>query len=116
MIEFILSDACNACGTCAEVCPTGVFDAVPGQPPVIARAGDCQTCFMCELYCQQDAIFVGPDAERIEGFDAQTTRISGLMGEMRRHHGWDEWALGGHYPNQHWRMEDVFARARAAAE
>ena len=38
------------------------------------------------------------------------------MGEMRRHHGWDEWALGGHYPNQHWRMEDVFARARAAAE
>ncbi len=113
MIEFILAEACNACGRCVEVCPTAVFDRMPDGLPKIARPGDCQTCFMCELYCREDAIFVGPDAGRIEGFDPQATHRAGLMGEMRRHHGWDEW--DGRYPNQHWRMEEVFLRARHLA-
>lgn len=112
MIEFILASACNGCGRCVQICPTAVFDPPAQGVPVIARAADCQTCFMCELYCREDAIFVGPDPERIEGYDPLA--VAGLMGEMRRHHGWDEWAEGGRYPDAHWRMEQVFARARTA--
>ncbi len=110
MIEFILADSCDGCGRCVEICPTLVLDT--GPVPVIARAEDCQTCFMCELYCPRDAIFVGPDADRVEGFDPATVTAAGLMGEMRRHHGWDEWAGDPRYPNDHWRMETVFERAR----
>jgi ferredoxin len=25
--------------------------------------GDCQTCFMCELYCPADALYVAPSCE-----------------------------------------------------
>lgn len=116
MIEFILEDACSGCGTCIEICPTGVFATGSGAAPRIAQHQDCQTCFMCELYCREDAIFVGPDAERIEGFDPDATRAAGLMGEMRRLHGWDEWEGDPRYPNEHWRMDQVFARARLLAE
>ncbi|HEY0212076.1 MAG TPA: ferredoxin family protein [Paenirhodobacter sp.] len=115
MIEFIAADTCNACQRCVEICPTAVFDATPAGPPRIARPESCQTCFMCELYCREDAIFVGPDAERIEGFDPETIRRAGLMGEMRRQHGWDEWQGDPRYPNDHWRMEQVFERARTLA-
>lgn len=111
MIEFILAEACNGCGRCVEICPTDVF----GPGPVIARPENCQTCFMCELYCPQDALFVGPDAERVEGFEPAAVAASGLMGEMRRDHGWDEWAGDPRYPNDHWRMESVFARAASLA-
>ena len=69
MIEFILASACTGCGRCVEICPTAVFDPSARGVPVIARATDCQTCFMCELHCREDAIFVGPDPEKIEGFD-----------------------------------------------
>lgn len=116
MIEFILEDRCTGCNTCVEVCPTGVLAAAPSAPPRIAHVGDCQTCFMCELYCREDAIFVGPDAERQEGFSPAAVVAAGLVGEMRRLHGWDEWEGDPRYPNEHWRMDEVFARARALAE
>lgn len=115
MIEFIVEDRCSACNRCVEICPTNVFDLVEGQVPRIARQEDCETCYMCELYCTHDAIYVGPNWEQPEPVDRQAIIASGLLGEFRRHHGWDEWAGDPRYTNEHWQMESVFLRAREAA-
>lgn len=115
MIELVIAERCAGCDACVAICPTNVLDAVPGGPPVIARQEDCQTCFMCELYCRGDAIFVGPDCEKPVPVDKDAILVSGLLGEFRRHHGWDEWEGDPRYPNEHWRMESVFLRARDMA-
>jgi NAD-dependent dihydropyrimidine dehydrogenase PreA subunit len=113
MIELVVADRCTACNACVEVCPTNVFDTGPDGLPVIARQADCQTCFMCELYCKSDAIFVAPDCEHPTPVDASAIAASGLLGQFRRDSGWDEWH--GRYPNEHWRMDGVFRRARDTA-
>ena len=59
MIELIVAERCTSCGECVKVCPSNVFEARPEGPPVIARLADCQTCFLCELYCKADALYVG---------------------------------------------------------
>jgi NAD-dependent dihydropyrimidine dehydrogenase PreA subunit len=112
MIELVVTDRCTGCNACVKVCPTNVFD--PGDRlPVIARPEDCQTCFMCELYCQADALYVGPDCERQHPADEAAIVASGLLGQFRRESGWDEWADDPRYANEHWRMELVFQRAAA---
>jgi NAD-dependent dihydropyrimidine dehydrogenase PreA subunit len=60
MIELVIASRCIDCDRCVKVCPTNVFDPVPGGHPVIARQRDCQTCFMCEAYCPVDALYVAP--------------------------------------------------------
>jgi NAD-dependent dihydropyrimidine dehydrogenase PreA subunit len=112
MIELLLTDRCTGCNACVATCPSNVFDAVPGGVPVIARQEDCQTCFMCELHCVADALYVGPNCDAPEPIDPVAVRKSGLLGQFRRHSGWHEWE--GHYPNEHWRMDEVFRRARGA--
>jgi NAD-dependent dihydropyrimidine dehydrogenase PreA subunit len=112
MIEFIVQDQCAQCNACVAICPTNVFDAIDGGIPVIARPEQCQTCFMCELYCDADAIYVGGDCLRIEGADQDAVRASGLMGQFRRDSGWGEWGDDPRYRNEHWRMEGIFLRAR----
>ena len=109
MIALLLTDRCTGCDRCVAVCPTNVFEAMPGAPPVIARAQECQTCFMCELYCQADALYVDPNADQQRPADAEILVASGLLGQYRRESGWDEWAE--RYPNEQWRMETVFRRA-----
>ncbi len=63
MIELLSATRCIGCDRCVDVCPTDVFDRVPGAVPVIARQGDCQTCFLCEAWCPVDALWVA--AERV---------------------------------------------------
>jgi NAD-dependent dihydropyrimidine dehydrogenase PreA subunit len=111
MIELLLADRCTGCNRCVEICPTNVFDAVQGGRPVIARAEDCQTCFMCELYCQADALFVHPNADERVPVQPSAIVAAGLLGQYRRESGWDEWE--GQYPNEQWMMEQVFRRAAA---
>lgn len=88
MIELISSSRCTSCNRCVEVCPTGVFDAVEHGIPAIARPDDCQTCFMCELYCPVDAMYVHPFAgERVGVLEADLVR-QGLLGSYGRALGW----------------------------
>lgn len=115
MIELVVADRCTRCNTCVSVCPMNVLEAVSDAPPRIARQDDCQTCFMCELYCEADAIYVAPDCENPTPVEEAAIVASGLLGEFRRHHGWHEWAGDPRYPNEHWRMEGVFLRARELA-
>lgn len=112
MIELVIADRCTGCNACVEICPTNVLDEGEAAPPQIARQADCQTCFMCELYCQADAIYVAPDCERPSSVDESAILASGWLGEFRRHHGWHEWEGDPRYPNEHWRMESVFLRAK----
>lgn len=87
MIEFIDAQRCTSCDICVSACPTNVFDKTDGIP-VIARQADCQTCFLCELYCPEDALFVSPFAEQGESIDPATLRESGMLGSYRRAVGW----------------------------
>ena len=114
MIELIVESRCTACNTCVEVCPRDVLIPDEGGVPIIAYQTDCQTCFLCELYCRADAIYVHPDAGHTHPQDKATLEASGLLGEYRRNSGWDEWAEHKDLQNQHWRMEDVFRRARSS--
>jgi NAD-dependent dihydropyrimidine dehydrogenase PreA subunit len=113
VIELILSDRCTNCGACVEVCPTNVIDPSAAGPPVLARIEDCQTCFMCELHCRADAIYVAPDCDRRVEVTPEEVVASGCLGQYRKHSGWDEWAE--HFPNNQWLMETVFRRAGEVA-
>jgi NAD-dependent dihydropyrimidine dehydrogenase PreA subunit len=111
MIALIVEQRCNACNLCVDVCPANVFDRLEARPPIIARQTDCTTCFMCELYCRQDALYVAPDCEAPTQVDVASVLASGQLGRYRRDAGWDEWQ--GIYPNEQYLMERVFRRARA---
>jgi NAD-dependent dihydropyrimidine dehydrogenase PreA subunit len=90
MIEHIFQDICTGCNTCVSACPTHVLEPAQGaNTPIIARLDQCQTCFMCELYCEQDAIYVGADQRRAEPVDPESIRSSGLLGKLRRDYEWD---------------------------
>jgi NAD-dependent dihydropyrimidine dehydrogenase PreA subunit len=88
MIELVSAERCTQCNICVAVCPLNVFDSVPDAPPVIARQGDCQTCFMCELYCPVDALYVAEDAERPKEVDEHQLDLAALFGSYRKAIGW----------------------------
>ena len=88
MIEVSDAERCTACNICVTVCPTNVFDKIADSIPVIARQSDCQTCFMCELYCPDDALYVSPFAEKVQPVDLIALREAGTLGSYRRAVGW----------------------------
>jgi len=88
MIEIVSASRCTGCNICVQACPTNVFEAVPGGIPRIARQDDCQTCFMCELYCPEDALYVAPQADRPEAVEEAVAEAQGLLGSYRRSIGW----------------------------
>jgi NAD-dependent dihydropyrimidine dehydrogenase PreA subunit len=92
MIEVVDPVRCTRCDICVRVCPTNVFDAVPGDVPVIARHSDCQTCFQCEAWCPADAIFVGPSRFPAAPGSPETDRDHladrDLLGLYRARVGW----------------------------
>ncbi|MDB5818955.1 MAG: 4Fe-4S ferredoxin [Rhizobacter sp.] len=88
MIEIVDAERCTACNICVSACPTNVFEAVAGGPPRIARQEDCQTCFMCELYCPEDALYVAPIADRGATPAEREAAAEALMGSYRSAIGW----------------------------
>ncbi|GIQ74134.1 MULTISPECIES: ferredoxin family protein [unclassified Bradyrhizobium] len=89
MIEVIDGERCTSCDICVNVCPTNVFDKTDGIP-VIARQGDCQTCFLCELYCPEDALYVSPFADQAQPIDLVALKQTDSMGSYRRAVGWTD--------------------------
>ncbi len=90
MIELVSESRCIACDKCVRVCPTNVFDAVPGEAPRIARKSDCQTCFLCEAYCPTDALFVAAEAHEHVRVDEGALVEKKLLGVYRDHLGWSK--------------------------
>jgi NAD-dependent dihydropyrimidine dehydrogenase PreA subunit len=88
MIELISRDRCIQCDACVDACPDNVFDARAGDIPVIARLSDCQTCFLCEVYCPVDALYVSPLKEGRETVDEAELIALGRLGSYRRALGW----------------------------
>ncbi|MFC0472653.1 ferredoxin family protein [Halalkalibacter kiskunsagensis] len=88
MIELVSETRCIGCNLCVSVCPTNVFDAREGEAPVIARQSDCQTCFMCELYCPVDALYVDPNAEESIQANEEVLIDKGYLGDYREKNGW----------------------------
>jgi NAD-dependent dihydropyrimidine dehydrogenase PreA subunit len=87
MIEEIFASRCTGCNECVTACPDHVLDkGEGGAPPVIARQDQCQTCFLCELYCAHDAIYVGValPGEVLDLPPAETR-----LGRVRHDYGWD---------------------------
>lgn len=62
-IVSIDDKSCVNCGMCVKICPMDVLrpdDAVPR----IAYRQDCQSCFLCRLYCPTNALKVTADRTR----------------------------------------------------
>ena len=95
MIELISDSRCTACDRCVDVCPTNVFDPVTGAIPAIARPDDCQTCYMCELYCPADALYVHPFAAEHVVVDETHLTQDGSFGTYARALGWTRARAGG---------------------
>ena len=88
MIELLSESRCTGCNLCVRACPANVFELREGEAPVIARQDDCQTCFMCELYCPVDALYVSPYAERSVAISEEALERDGVLGSFARNMGW----------------------------
>jgi len=55
--DFIADEKCNACGTCAAVCPVKNIDMVEGKP---VWKHNCEMCCACLHFCPVEAIQYGP--------------------------------------------------------
>ena len=90
-----------------EVCPTQVFDAVDGSIPVIARPDQCQTCFMCELYCPADAMYVDPNADAHVAISEEALIARGMLGAYARALGWKKARAAGTENDQTHKLFEV---------
>jgi NAD-dependent dihydropyrimidine dehydrogenase PreA subunit len=115
MIELVSDSRCVGCDICVKVCPTNVFEAVSGQAPVIARQEDCQTCFMCELYCPTDALFVAPEADGNVQVSEDELAQRGALGSYRAAIGWGPGRTPGAQRDQSFRLLYMAPAALGAA-
>jgi adenylylsulfate reductase, subunit B len=57
MPPIIHEDQCNACGVCADICPTDVFGPTGKKTvPTVRFPEECWHCNACVLDCALDAI------------------------------------------------------------
>lgn len=104
MITHIFEELCTGCDACVVACPTHVLDPGPNGAPIIARLDQCQTCFLCELHCAADAIYVGSDQRGPETIDPAAVKASGLLGAVRRDYGWAETGEDPDKLREFWRL------------
>jgi NAD-dependent dihydropyrimidine dehydrogenase PreA subunit len=109
MIEFISDSKCVSCGLCVSVCPTSVFEQEKGKVPVIARKDDCQTCFMCEVYCPVDALYVSPTVEEVKVNELELEE-SEFLGSYRREIGWGKGKSPGAAEDASYKMFQLMSK------
>ena len=63
MIERIDYDKCTNCDICYDICPMDCFGKI-GNLVYIAYPHDCMCCYLCELHCCDDALYVSPERGR----------------------------------------------------
>ena len=52
MPPIIIQEKCNACGICADICPTDVFRITnKGEIPEVRYAEECWHCNACVFEC-----------------------------------------------------------------
>jgi NAD-dependent dihydropyrimidine dehydrogenase PreA subunit len=95
MIELVSDGRCIRCDICVRVCPANVFDKDDQGLPFIARQDDCQTCYLCEIYCPTDALFVAQAADGPTGVTEEWVTDRGLWGNYARGLGWSRGRAGG---------------------
>jgi NAD-dependent dihydropyrimidine dehydrogenase PreA subunit len=95
MIEIVSERRCIACDKCVKACPANVFDPVPDAAPVITRQAGRQTCFLCEIYCPTDALYVAPNAEGPTAVSEAEIEAAGLFGSYASGLGWKRGRPGG---------------------
>ena len=110
MIELISESRCTSCNRCVDVCPTNGFDVHPEAIPIIARPDQCQTCFMCELYCPVDAMYVDPCADAHVMVSEQELIEQGRLGGYARSLGWRKARAGGTVDDLTHRLFDIGVR------
>ncbi len=94
MIAHLIAERCTNCSACVAACPALVFD--PGEVrPVIARADACQTCYLCELACSEDALYVAPENDSQDAPPVAQLIAAGLIGRIRADSGWNDPLDGG---------------------
>ena len=60
----IKTSLCTNCSACVDACPMDVLRPSEQTTPVIAYGEDCQSCYLCTIYCPSGAIVVTPDRAR----------------------------------------------------
>ena len=95
MIEVVSAPRCIRCDICVRVCPADVFRKDPEGLPVIAQQDDCQTCFLCEIYCPTDALYVAEEAHGPIGITKAAVEARDLFGVYARSLGWSRGRAGG---------------------
>lgn len=89
MIAHLIAERCTNCAACVAACPALVFD--PGaERPVIARADACETCYLCELACAEDALYVAPETDSHDAPPVHDLIAAGLIGRIRADSGWND--------------------------
>ena len=94
MIAPLIAERCTNCAACVTACPALVF--APGETrPVLARIDACQTCYLCELACKEDALYVAPEANSHVAPPVAELIAAGLIGRIRADSGWNSPADAG---------------------
>ena len=109
MIEVVSASRCIRCDICVRVCPADVFRKDAEGLPVIAHQDDCQTCFLCEIYCPTDALYVAEAADGPIGITEAQVEARDLFGVYARSLGWSKGRAGGsdHDTTRHLRVAQV---------
>lgn len=108
MIELILADRCIGCDACVEACPDDVLRPGVDGVPVALNRDDCQTCYLCELFCPVDALYVSPRTVPDPGVNAEALLAAGLIGSYRKELGWKNGRPGGTATDMSYRMHEAF--------